>query len=106
MGHAALAIAIAFVALVLTSFVDTMPTSTPHVGGPAAFDVPAGGRWCAPQDELGTRSCRFQTFEHCLSAVSAWTCRPNPAAVQITDEGPYRTYRSLTRAEHDLTIAN
>src|SRR5215216_1944465 len=100
LGSIALSVAIALVALILTSFFDAAPNGTDV--GTVTFDVPAGGRWCAPQDALGTKSCRYQTFEHCLSAVRAvyGTCRPNPAAVLITDEGPYRTYHSMSRIEN------
>jgi hypothetical protein len=106
-GRAMLAIAVAVLVLVLTAFMDAGPTRAPDVGWPATFDVPAGGRWCVPQDEAGTGGCRFQTFEHCLAVVGTYaTCRPNPSAVAITDEGPYRIYHSLTRAEHNVTLAN
>src|SRR5262245_21284351 len=86
---------VAVVALVLTSIFD-WTLGAPEADGAIAVDVPTGGRWCGPQDGLGARTCRFQTFEHCLTAASAFgPCRPNLAAALIPDDRPYRTYRSL-----------
>jgi hypothetical protein len=95
LGSIALSIAIAIAALILTSFFDAAPNGTG--GGTLTFDVASGGRWCAPQDALGTRNCRYQSFEHCLAAarIVDGTCRPNPAALTISDDGPYRTYRTI-----------
>jgi hypothetical protein len=94
MGRAGLSVAFALVALVLTSFFDARPDGRGDVGGAVRFDGPASGPWCARMDGLAADGCRYPTFEQCLAAVSTGVCRPNPAAV-ITDEGPYRTYRSV-----------
>ena len=97
MARIGLSVAIALVALVLTSFFDARPDGRADVGGAVRFDVPVSGPWCARMGGLATNSCRYLTFEHCLAAVSAvyGTCRPNPAAATITDEAPYRTYQSV-----------
>src|SRR5262245_60735366 len=92
LGPLALSAAIAVAALALTAFARMTPAPSDS-GQTMHFDVPAGGRWCAAQETAGTRVCRYQTFEHCLSAVTLYgRCRPNPAAVLTRDEGPYRTY--------------
>jgi hypothetical protein len=106
MGRIALAAALAMGALVLTSFAEMTPAPS-YAGEAIRFDVPAGGRWCGPQDALGTRTCRYETFDHCLSAVSLYgTCRPNPAALLTIDDGPYRTYHSLSRIEAVTVMAD
>jgi hypothetical protein len=105
-GQIALSAAIGLVALALTAFAEIppAPSDSPQ---PVQFDVPAGGRWCAPQDGVVTRTCRYDTFEHCLVAASGYgTCRPNPAAVLIIDEGPYRTYHSMSRSEHATVMVD
>jgi hypothetical protein len=92
----ALSAAIGSVALFLSAFLDAGP-DVRRDDGAVRFDAPVTGPWCAPVDgQGGGRSCRFTTFEQCLNAAlgGQLTCRPNPAAV-ITDEGPYRTYRSI-----------
>ena len=96
-GKIALSVAIALLALVLTSFLDGAPTSDINQGTSAA-EASASRPWCGPYDALGTRSCRYRTFEDCLATVStiSGACRPNPAA-RIVDDGPYRTYRSWSR---------
>ncbi len=97
-GRISLSVAIALVALVLTSFFDARPDGRADIGGAVRFDVPVSGPWCARMGGLATNSCRYLTFEQCLAAVSTvyGTCRPNPAAAAaIIDEGPYRTYRSV-----------
>jgi hypothetical protein len=101
MGKIALSVAIALLALILTSFFDAAPNIGTEVGSTVSPNASAGGPWCGPHDAFGAPSCRYWTFEACLVAVttSHGTCRPNPAAALVTDEGPYRTYRSLFRVE-------
>jgi hypothetical protein len=96
-GKIALSAAIAVLALVLTSFLDAAPTSDIDQAT-SAVEVSASRPWCGPYDAFGTRSCRYRTFEDCLATVStiSGACRPNPAAL-IVDDGPYRTYHSLSR---------
>src|SRR5262249_6398217 len=106
LGRIALAAAIAVAALALTAFAQGTPAPS-DAGQAMHFDVPAGGRWCAARDAAGARICRYQTFEHCLSAVSLYgRCRPNPAAVLTKDEGPYRTYHSLSQVERATVLAH
>jgi hypothetical protein len=56
----------------------------------------ADGPWCI-LDRDSRRDCGYLTFAQCLQAGNAigGTCRPNPATHLITDDGPYRTYRSI-----------
>jgi hypothetical protein len=93
----ALGIAMALLALVLTSFLDAAPTGDTHQNTVAA-EISVSRPWCGPYDEAGTRSCRYRTFEDCFATVStiSGACRPNPAAL-VVDDGPYRTYHSLSR---------
>ena len=93
----ALSIAVALLALVLTSFLDAAPTSDSNETT-VAVEASVSRPWCGPYDEAGTRSCRYRTFEDCLATVStiSGACRPNPAAL-VVDDGPYRTYHSLSR---------
>ena len=94
----ALSAAIAAAALVLTSFPDAAPTED-STRSPVAVEAAAGRPWCGPSDAVGIRSCRYWTFDDCLAAVGigSTACRPNPAAVLTVDDGPYRTYRSLSQ---------
>jgi hypothetical protein len=90
-----LSAAIAVLALTLTAFLDGGNGGRADVGGLLRLDAPASAPWCARMDGPVGNSCRYSTFEQCLSAASSvGVCRPNPAAV-ITDEGPYRTYQSV-----------
>jgi hypothetical protein len=95
MRRVALGAAVACLALILSAFLDARP-EVYRGDGAVRFDAPTGP-WCAATDGLGGKSCRFTTFEQCLNAAigGRLTCRPNPAAAVITDEGPYRTYRSI-----------
>jgi hypothetical protein len=101
MGEIALSVAIALLALILTSFFDAAPNGGSKVGSTVAPNASAAGPWCGPYDAFGAPSCHYWTFEDCFVAVSIshGTCRPNPPAALVTDEGPYRTYRSLMRVE-------
>src|SRR5262245_27871693 len=94
----ALSAALAALALVLTSFLDAAPTEDAS-RSPIAAEAAGGRPWCGPYDAFGMRSCRYWTFDDCLAAVGIGSaaCRPNPGAVRIIDNGPYRTYRSLSR---------
>jgi len=97
-GRVALAAAIALLALALTSLFDAAPNG--ETGGAAiAVEASSGAPWCGPYDAYGARSCRYRTFADCLATVStiSGACRPNPTAVLIVDDGPYRTYRALSR---------
>jgi hypothetical protein len=106
LGRIALSAAIAVVALALTAFADATPHPS-EAAQPIGFDVAAGGRWCAVQDASAARLCRYQTFEHCFAAVGTYgICRPNPAAVSTIDEGPYRTYHSLSRIDPITAMAD
>jgi hypothetical protein len=60
-------------------------------------DAHTGGYWCMAFDRDSRRNCAYLTFDQCLKAVDpiGGTCRPNPAALLIADDGPYRTYRSI-----------
>jgi len=95
----ALSVALAVLALVLTSFLDAAPTED-ATRSPVSVEAAGGRPWCGPYNAIGTRSCRYWTFDDCLVAVGTGSaaCRPNPAAVLTIDAGPYRTYRSLSRA--------
>jgi hypothetical protein len=96
-GRIALSGAIALLALVSSAFPDADGGSagnrdTIHLDGSGTAP------WCVPTDASPSgRSCRYVTFEQCLTAVTGqWQiCRPNPAGVVTTDEGPYRTYRPI-----------
>ena len=96
-GRIGLSVLIGLGALVMTSFLDARPDTRPAGGHPIPSDLPAGAPWCGPRDGIAGSNCRYATFEQCLAAVGGAyaTCRPNPSAVVITDEGPYRTYRSV-----------
>ena len=94
----ALSVAIALLALVLTSVFGAAPTSH-NARSPVVVEASSSRPWCGPYDALGIRSCRYRTFDECLAAVGtiSGACRPNPAALLTIDAGPYRTYRSLSR---------
>jgi len=96
-GRIGLSVLIGLGALVTTSFLDARPDSRPAVGRPIPSDLPIGAPWCGPRDGIAGSNCRYATFEQCLAAVGGAyaTCRPNPSAVVIPDEGPYRTYQSV-----------
>ena len=67
-----------------------------EAASPVRLEQAGTGRWCGPADRLGTRSCRYSTFENCLAAASDYrTCWPNPAAVAVPDDATYWTYRSV-----------
>jgi hypothetical protein len=95
-GRLTLSVAIALTALVLTSFLDARPDRGRDVTATTPVPGPATGPWCGPGDALNAKGCRYATFEQCMAATAFYgTCRPNPAALAITDEGPYRTYRAI-----------
>jgi len=98
-GKIALSVAIALVALILTSFLGARPNGGGDISAITLVDIPTAGPWCGPRDALGIRSCRYSTFDECLTAMSAihGTCRPNPAAVVVTDDAAYRIYRPIYR---------
>jgi len=101
----ALSVAIALLALVLTSLFGAAPTS--DTGRSMVAVEASGGRpWCGPYDAFGTRSCGYRTFDECLAAVGLMSgaCRPNPAALPTIDAGPYRTYRSLSRVGYGASV--
>src|SRR5262245_30761597 len=102
-GKIALSVVMALLALALTPFLGAAPTSDIKQSA-GAVEASAGRPWCGPYDALGTRSCRYRTFEDCLATVStiSGACRPNPAA-HIVDDGPYRTYRSLSRVGYGVS---
>jgi hypothetical protein len=73
------------------------PMDARRDGGEAVrTDGDAGAPWCVMVPERD-RNCAYPTFDRCLKAVESigGTCRPNPAALLIADDGPYRTYRSI-----------
>jgi hypothetical protein len=99
MGRIAISVAIALVALILTSFLGARPDSGSDINRAVPFDIPASGPWCGPRDAFGIRSCRYLTFDECLTAMRTiqGTCRPNPAAVVVDEDAAYRTYRPIFR---------
>ena len=106
-GKIALSVAIALLALVLTSVFDAAPTGD-NSRNAVPVEASVSRPWCGPYDAFGTRSCRYRTFDDCLAAVGtvSGACRPNPAAVPTIDDGPYRTYRSLSRVGYGASAAD
>jgi len=95
-GRLTLSVAMALTALVVTSFLDGRPDRGMDITAITPTVGPETGPWCGPSDALDAKGCRYATFEQCLTATAFYgTCRPNPAALAITDEGPYRTYRAI-----------